>query len=64
MGSFPTSGTYVGPQFGFYRNVANQTTFNHANTDLRVFAGINNIALAVQLRGNLTPVELMSVDVE
>jgi hypothetical protein len=64
VGSFPTTTGYVAPQFGFYRNVANQTTFNHANSDLRVFTGINNIALAVQLRGNLTPVELLSIDVE
>jgi hypothetical protein len=64
VGSQPADATYTAPQFGFYRNVAGQTTFNHANTDLRVFAGLNNIALAVQLRGNLTPVELMSIDVE
>lgn len=64
VGTFPSSGTYVTPQFGFYRNVAGQTTFNHANTDLRVFTGINDIALAIQLRGNLTPVDLISFDVE
>lgn len=64
VGTFPSSGTYVSPQFGFYRNVAGQTTFNHANTDLRVFTGVNDIALALQLRGNLTPVELISFEVE
>lgn len=64
LGAFPTTTGYTSPQFGFYRNVANQTNFNHASTDLRVFAATNNIALAVQLRGNLTPVELMSIDVE
>lgn len=64
VGAFPTTTGYTSPQFGFYRNVANQTTFNHAASDLRVFAATNNIALAVQLRGNLTPVELMSIEVE
>lgn len=64
VGSFPTSGPYVSPQYGFYRNAANQTTFNHASTDLRTFTGINDIALAVQLRGTLTPVELTSFGVE
>jgi hypothetical protein len=65
VGSFPpNSGTYVSPVFGFYRNVANQTTFNHASTDLRTFAATNNIGIAVQLRGTLSPVELLSVDVE
>ncbi|MEO8198363.1 MAG: hypothetical protein ABI689_16750 [Thermoanaerobaculia bacterium] len=64
VGTFPTSGAYITPQFGFYRNAAGQTTFNHANTDLRVFNGINDIALALQLRGTLTPVELTSFDVE
>lgn len=64
VGAFPSSGPYVTPQFGFYRNVSAQTTFNHASTDLRVFTNTNDIALALQLRGTITPVDLTSFGVE
>ena len=65
VGSFPpASGGFGPPQYGFYRNVAGQTNFNHLSSDLRTFVDVNDIALVLQLRGSLSPVELLSVDVE
>lgn len=50
---------------GFYRNVANQATFNFATTDLRTFTGITDTRASIVLRGNATvPVSLQSFDVE
>lgn len=51
VGSFQASGTYAAPDWGFYRNVGNQTNFNHPNTDRRTFTGLDDIGLALQLRG-------------
>jgi hypothetical protein len=60
-----TNAVPFAPDAGFYRNVANQTNFNHPNTDRRTFAGLDNIRLAVQLRGfGSVPVTLQSFDVE
>lgn len=64
VGSFTASGTYTGPDWGFYRNVGNQTNFNHPNSDRRTFTGLDDIMMAVQLRGSVTPVDLMSFSVE
>lgn len=64
VGSLVGSGSWASPQFGFYRNVANQTTFNHANTDLRTFAGQDDIRLCLQLTGDVTPVELQGFSIE
>lgn len=64
VGSFTASGTFVGPDWGFYRNVGNQTDFNHPNSDRRTFTGLDDILMAVQLRGSVTPVELMSFSVD
>ena len=64
VGSFPTSGTYAAPDFGFFRNVGNQTNFNHPNSDRRTFTGLDDILMAIQLRGAVTPVELTGFSVE
>jgi hypothetical protein len=64
VGSFVASGTWVSPQFGFYRNAANQTNFNHPNTDLRVFTGQDDIRLCLQLTADVTPVELQHFSVQ
>lgn len=64
VGSFTASGTYTGPDWGFYRNVGNQTNFNHPNSDRRTFTGLDDISMAVQLRGAVTPVELTEYSVE
>lgn len=64
VGSFTASGTFASPNWGFYRNVANQTNFNHPNSDLRTFTGLDDIAMAIQLRGLVTPVSLTSFGVE
>lgn len=64
VGTFATSGTFASPNWGFYRNAGNQTNFNHPNTDLRTFAGQDDILLALQLRGVLTPVELTAFSVD
>lgn len=64
VGSFTTSGTFTGPDWGFYRNVANQTNFNHPNSDRRTFTGLDDILMVVQLRGLVTPVALTDFSVE
>jgi hypothetical protein len=64
VGSFTTSGTFAAPDWGFYRNVANQTNFNHPNSDRRTFAGLDDILLSLQLRGLVTPVSVTSFGVE
>lgn len=64
VGSFTASGTFASPNWGFYRNVGNQTNFNHPNTDLRTFTGLDDIANAIQLRGLVTPVALTEFSVE
>lgn len=64
VGSLTTSGTFAAPDWGFYRNVANQTDFNHPNSDRRTFAGVDDIVLSLQLRGVVTPVSLTSFGVE
>lgn len=65
VGSLVGSGSWVSPQFGFYRNAGGQTTtFNHANTDLRVFTGLDDIVVCLQLTGDVTPVELQGFSVE
>jgi len=64
VGSFTASGTFAAPDWGFYRNVANQTNFNHPNSDRRTFAAVDDILLALQLRGLVTPVSLTSFGVE
>ncbi len=64
VGSFTASGTFASPNWGFFRNVGNQTTFNHPNTDLRTFTGLDDILMAVQLRGLVTPVALTDFSVE
>lgn len=64
VGSLTGQGGWVAPNFGFYRNVAGQTTFNHANTDLRTFTGLDDIRLCVQLTGDVTPVELQGFSIE
>lgn len=64
VGSFTASGTFAGPDWGFYRNAGNQTNFNHPNTDRRVFTGLDDILLSLQLRGLVTPVSLTSFGVE
>jgi hypothetical protein len=64
VGSFAPSGTFVGPDWGFYRNVANQTNFNHPNSDRRTFTGLDDILMVVQLRGMVTPVSLTDFSVE
>lgn len=60
----PNGVNFVGPTFGFYRNAANQTTFNHPPSDLRVFTGLTDILLALQLRGEVTPVTLQGFEVK
>lgn len=64
VGSLVTSGTFATPDWGFYRNVSNQTNFNHPNSDRRTFTGLDDIVLSLQLRGSTTPVELTSFSVE
>jgi len=64
VGSFTASGTFVGPDWGFYRNAGNQTNFNHPNSDRRTFTGLDDILMVVQLRGLVTPVSLLSFSVE
>jgi hypothetical protein len=64
VGSFTASGTFTGPDWGFYRNVGNQTNFNHPNSDRRTFTGLDDILLALQLRGAVLPVTLTTFDVE
>jgi hypothetical protein len=64
VGSFTPSGTYTGPDWGFYRNAGNQTNFNHPSSDRRVFTGLDDVLLAVQLRGLVTPVALTEFSVE
>lgn len=64
VGSFTPSGTYTGPDWGFYRNVGNQTNFNHPSSDRRTFTGLDDILMAVQLRGLVTPVSLTDFSVE
>lgn len=64
VGSFTASGTFVGPDWGFYRNAGNQTNFNHPNSDRRTFTGLDDILMAVQLRGLVTPVSLTDFSVE
>jgi hypothetical protein len=64
VGSFTASGTFAAPDWGFYRNVANQTNFNHPNGDRRTFAGVDDILLVLELRGAVTPVELTGFSVE
>lgn len=64
VGSFTASGAYVGPDWGFYRNVGNQTNFNHPNSDRRTFTGLDDISFAIQLRGLVTPVSLTEFSVE
>ena len=65
VGSFPpNSGPYNAPVYGYYRNVGGQTNFNHPGSDHRTISGLNDIGLALQLRGTLTPVELLSFGVE
>lgn len=64
VGSFVASGTFTGPDWGFYRNVGNQTNFNHPNSDRRTFTGLDDILMAVQLRGAVTPVELTHFTVD
>jgi uncharacterized repeat protein (TIGR01451 family) len=58
VGSFQANGTYTGPDWGFYRNVGNQTNFNHPNSDRRTFTGLDDIGMALQLRG---PVDVAPV---
>lgn len=64
VGSFTASGTFAAPDWGFYRNVGNQTNFNHPNSDRRTFTGLDDILMAVQLRGAVTPVELTEFSVD
>ena len=64
VGSFTASGTFVGPDWGFYRNAGNQTNFNHPNSDRRTFTGLDDILMVVQLRGLVTPVSVTSFSVE
>lgn len=64
VGSFTANGTFVGPDWGFYRNVGNQTNFNHPNSDRRTFTGLDDILMVVQLRGAVTPVSLTDFSVE
>lgn len=64
VGSFTPSGTFVAPDWGFYRNVGNQTNFNHPNTDRRFFTGLDDILMTIQLRGTVTPVELTGFSVD
>lgn len=64
VGSFVASGTWASPQFGFYRNVANQTNFNHPNTDRRTFTGLDDICLCLQLTADVTPVELQRFSIQ
>ncbi len=64
VGSLVASGTFASPDWGFYRNAANQTNFNHPNSDRRTFTGLDDIVLALQLRGAVTPVELTSFSVD
>jgi hypothetical protein len=63
-GSFTTNGVYTGPDWGFYRNVGNQTNFNHPNSDRRTFTGLDDISMVIQLRGSVTPVELTGFSVD
>lgn len=64
VGSFTTNGVYAAPDWGFYRNVGNQTNFNHPNTDRRTFTGLDDISAVIQLRGAVTPVELTGFNVD
>ena len=65
VGSFPPdSGPYNAPVYGYYRNVGGQTNFNHPGSDHRTIADQNELGLALQLRGTLSPVELLSFGVE
>lgn len=64
VGNFVTSGVYATPDWGFYRNVGNQTNFNHPGSDRRTFTGLDDILMAIQLRGAVTPVELTGFNVD
>lgn len=64
VGAFAVSGAYATPDFGFYRNVGNQTNFNHPGSDRRTFTGLDDIGMAIQLRGTVTPVALTEFSVE
>ncbi len=64
VGSFTTSGPFTGPDWGFYRNAGNQTNFNHPNSDRRTFTGLDDVLMAVQLRGMVTPVSLTDFSVD
>jgi hypothetical protein len=64
VGSFTASGPFAAPDWGFYRNAGNQTNFNHPNSDRRTFTGLDDILLALQLRGAVTPVSVTSFGVE
>lgn len=64
VGAFAVSGAYATPDFGFYRNAGNQTNFNHPSSDRRTFTGLDDVGIAIQLRGAVTPVSLTSFGVE
>lgn len=64
VGSFTANGTYTGPDWGFYRNVGNQTNFNHPSSDRRTFTALDDISMAIQFRGAVTPVELTGFSVD